>query len=196
MSIAFARPRRTRADANYIPGKIDFSMPFGYDHNETVRKMLAYMRSFGLVRVKQEDTRPIQARGDCQFESISRIINPMFGTNKSANDVRAEITDYMKQHSYRYREFYETQRELDAYLEKMSVPREYGDAVTLQAAADLYEVVFVTISTTNRGKTHVLFSYPQNSETPGVFAVLFFQNSHYQTTPFPEDSFIDEKDYQ
>ncbi|KAF8395251.1 hypothetical protein HHK36_019193 [Tetracentron sinense] len=100
------------------------------------RRLLDRLQLYGLAELK------IQGDGNCQFCSLS---DQLYRTPEHHKFVRQQVINQLKSH----REIYEgcVPMAYGDYLNKMSMSGEWGDHVTLQAAADSYGVkVFIITS--------------------------------------------------
>eukprot|EP01061_Rhynchopus_euleeides_P001847 TRINITY_DN11362_c0_g1_i1.p1 TRINITY_DN11362_c0_g1~~TRINITY_DN11362_c0_g1_i1.p1 ORF type:complete len:241 (+),score=92.81 TRINITY_DN11362_c0_g1_i1:108-830(+) len=87
---------------------------------------------------------PVRGDGNCQFRAISYH---MFRTPDLYADVREETVEYMGRHRDLFlKHTGEGPEAFDAYLARMSRDREWGDHLTLQAAADLYKMRICVIT--------------------------------------------------
>ncbi|RVW97279.1 OTU domain-containing protein [Vitis vinifera] len=95
------------------------------------QRLLDRLQLFDLVELK------VQGDGNCQFRSLS---DQVYCTPEHHQFIRQQVVNQLKS----YPEIYEgyVPMAYDDYLEKMSKTGEWGDHVTLQAAADL--VCFVS----------------------------------------------------
>nr|XP_011459289.1 PREDICTED: uncharacterized protein LOC101296346 isoform X2 [Fragaria vesca subsp. vesca] len=100
------------------------------------QRLLDRLQLYGLVENK------VQGDGNCQFRALA---DQFYQSPEHHEFVRQQIVNQLKS----YPEIYEgyVPMAYDEYLEKMSRSGEWGDHVTLQAAADLYGVkIFVITS--------------------------------------------------
>ncbi|KAF5941344.1 hypothetical protein HYC85_022511 [Camellia sinensis] len=100
------------------------------------QRLLDRLQLYDLVEHK------IKGDGNCQFRALS---DQFYRTSKLHRYVRKQVVNQLKSH----REMYEgyVPMEYGDYLKKMSKSGEWGDHVTLQAAADSYGVkIFVVTS--------------------------------------------------
>ena len=77
----------------------------------------------------------IEADGNCQFRALA---DQLFGDQECYAECRAAAINQLRSEPDRYREF--TTEDWETYVSKMENDGEWGDNITLQAAADYYEV--------------------------------------------------------
>ena len=156
---------------------------------------IEYMDSIGRQLIIPINQTSILSDGQCQFDSISRIVNTRYRTAKTAWDVRQEVMKYMRANIERFKPFITTNSNFNVnlteqekeektkeYLNKMSTIKGWGDNNTLAAAAELYNIAFVTLDTSIPRQTVVTIVY--YPPLPKDYAIIYFQNVHYQLTPF------------
>eukprot|EP01064_Diplonema_japonicum_P029918 TRINITY_DN4956_c1_g1_i1.p1 TRINITY_DN4956_c1_g1~~TRINITY_DN4956_c1_g1_i1.p1 ORF type:complete len:290 (+),score=46.76 TRINITY_DN4956_c1_g1_i1:50-919(+) len=99
----------------------------------TEREILtANLERFGFVETK------VPADGNCQFRSISWYI---YGTDEKHEETRKLVMKHMAAHKELYFFFIEGGEEgYQKYIKKMSRINEWGDHLTMQAAADALQV--------------------------------------------------------
>ncbi|XLU47040.1 hypothetical protein S245_041854, partial [Arachis hypogaea] len=116
----------------------------------------------------------VQGDGNCQFRALS---DQLYNTPDHHDLVRQEVVNQLRSH----REIYEgyVPMEYGAYLEKMSKSGEWGDHVTLQAAADSYCVrIFVMTSFKD---TCCIEIVPHFEKQKGVIFLSFWAEVHYNS---------------
>ncbi|TYI87374.1 hypothetical protein E1A91_D04G130700v1 [Gossypium mustelinum] len=108
---------------------IDEAMP---DHERLLNRLQLY----GFDELK------VQGDGNCQFRALS---DQIYRTPDNHKNVRRQVVNQLKSHSEAYEGY--VPMDYADYLKKMSKSGEWGDHVTLQAAADTYGVrIFVLTS--------------------------------------------------
>ncbi|XP_027934479.1 OTU domain-containing protein DDB_G0284757-like [Vigna unguiculata] len=124
----------------------------------------------------------VQGDGNCQFRALS---DQLFNTPDHHNTVRQEVVNQLRSHPEIYEGY--VPMEYGEYLEKMSKSGEWGDHVTLQAAADSYGVrIFVVTSFKDTCCIEIL----PNFENPrGVIFLSFWAEVHYNSINPQGDSF-------
>ncbi|XP_044473071.1 OVARIAN TUMOR DOMAIN-containing deubiquitinating enzyme 12-like isoform X3 [Mangifera indica] len=89
-------------------------------------RLLSRLRSNGFVELK------VQGDGNCQFCALS---DQLYNTPEHHKYVRRQVVNQLKSHQEIYEGY--VPMEYGEYLKKMSKSGEWGDNITLQAAADL-----------------------------------------------------------
>ena len=88
------------------------------------------LRERGMVETQ------IEADGNCQFRALA---DQLFdGDQERYAECRAAAINQLRSEPDRYREF--ITEDWETYVSRMENDREWGDNITLQAAADYYEV--------------------------------------------------------
>ncbi|KAF5750396.1 hypothetical protein HS088_TW03G00732 [Tripterygium wilfordii] len=99
-------------------------------------RLLTRLQCYGFVELK------VQGDGNCQFRALS---DQLYDTLERHKFVRRQVVNQLKSHPEIYEGY--VPMEYNDYLKKMSKSGEWGDHVTLQAAADAYGVkIFVMTS--------------------------------------------------
>ena len=80
--------------------------------------------------------------GNCQFSVICKSLRSV-GIDRSEETARQEIVEYLENHPH-LQNF--TTVAWPMYIENVAQDGTYGDHLTLQAAADLYNLEFIVIS--------------------------------------------------
>ncbi|KAJ9456548.1 hypothetical protein DIPPA_22758 [Diplonema papillatum] len=96
------------------------------------------LEKYGFVETK------VSADGNCQFRSLAWYL---YGTDAKHQVVRRQVAKHMREHSTLYRDFVEGEEVgFQHFVERMSNENEWGDHLTLQAAADTfnYQIKIVT----------------------------------------------------
>ncbi|XP_010112213.2 uncharacterized protein LOC21396225 isoform X1 [Morus notabilis] len=125
--------------------------------------------------------RRVQGDGNCQFRALS---DQLYRSAEHHGFVRQQIVEQLKGHPEMY-EGYVPMAYVD-YLKKMSKSGEWGDHVTLQAAADWYGVkVFVITSFKDTCSIEIL---PHAQKSNRVIFLSFWAEVHYNSI-YPEGEF-------
>ncbi|KAI4310409.1 hypothetical protein MLD38_035389 [Melastoma candidum] len=122
----------------------------------------------------------VQGDGNCQFRALS---DQLYKTPDDHEYVRQEIVKQLKNH----RDLYEgyVPMDYDDYLVKMSQSGEWGDHVTLQAAADVYEAkIFVITSFKDTCYIEIL---PTGQKPKRDLFLSFWAEVHYNSIYPQED---------
>ncbi|TKY52968.1 Ovarian tumor, otubain [Spatholobus suberectus] len=116
----------------------------------------------------------VQGDGNCQFRALS---DQLYNTPDHHKDVRRQVVNQLKSHPEIYEGY--VPMEYGEYLEKMSKSGEWGDHVTLQAAADSYGVrIFVMTSFKDTCCIEIL---PHFEKPKGVIFLSFWAEVHYNS---------------
>ncbi|XP_050370826.1 OVARIAN TUMOR DOMAIN-containing deubiquitinating enzyme 12-like [Argentina anserina] len=132
------------------------------------QRLLDRLQLYGLVENK------VQGDGNCQFRALA---DQFYRSPEHHEFVRQQIVNQLKS----YPEIYEgyVPMAYDDYLEKMSRSGEWGDHVTLQAAADLYGVkIFVITSFKDTCYIEIL---PNTERSKRVICLSFWAEVHYNS---------------
>ncbi|WJZ88648.1 hypothetical protein VitviT2T_007927 [Vitis vinifera] len=138
------------------------------------QRLLDRLQLFDLVELK------VQGDGNCQFRSLS---DQVYCTPEHHQFIRQQVVNQLKS----YPEIYEgyVPMAYGDYLEKMSKTGEWGDHVTLQAAADLYGVkIFVITSFKDTCYIEIL---PNVQRSERVMLLSFWAEVHYNSIYFKGD---------
>ena len=95
------------------------------------------MRNRLLVRLKRESLREVQVLGDgnCQFRALSE---QLYGNEDSHKAIRARVVEHLRDNETKYAGFVEGTYE--KYVDVMSQEGTWGDHITLQVFANIYNV--------------------------------------------------------
>lgn len=147
-----------------INGEIPSLDEASLDH----QRLLDRLQMYELVESK------VQGDGNCQFRALS---DQFYRTSDHHEFVRHQIVKQLKS----FREMYEgyVPMEYDEYLQKMSKNGEWGDHVTLQAAADLYGVKIFVI-TSFKGTCYIEI-VPNIQKSERVIFLSFWAEVHYNS---------------
>ncbi|XP_019430648.1 PREDICTED: uncharacterized protein LOC109337982 isoform X2 [Lupinus angustifolius] len=116
----------------------------------------------------------VQGDGNCQFRALS---DQLYNTPDHHKFVRRQVVNQLKSHPEIYEGY--VPMEYSDYLEKMSKSGEWGDHVTLQAAADSYGVrIFVMTSFKGTCCIEIL---PHFEKPKGVIFLSFWAEVHYNS---------------
>ncbi|KAG6763524.1 hypothetical protein POTOM_030947 [Populus tomentosa] len=106
--------------------EVDYKMPYGIPPIRKLWVLRSRLKVYYLVENK------VQGDGNCQFRSLS---DQLYDSPEHHKYVREQVIEQLKSQPQMYSSY--VPMAYDAYLEKMSRSGEWGDHVTLQAAADL-----------------------------------------------------------
>uniref|UniRef100_A0A7N0TWD9 ubiquitinyl hydrolase 1 n=1 Tax=Kalanchoe fedtschenkoi TaxID=63787 RepID=A0A7N0TWD9_KALFE len=136
------------------------------------QRLLDRLQMYQLVELK------VQGDGNCQFRALS---DQFYRTIEHHEFVRQQVVDQLKSHREDYEGY--VPMEYSDYLEKMSRNGEWGDHVTLQAAADSYGVkVFVVTSFKDTCYIEII---PTVQKSKRVICLSFWAEVHYNSI-YPE----------
>ncbi|XP_006485628.1 OVARIAN TUMOR DOMAIN-containing deubiquitinating enzyme 9 isoform X1 [Citrus sinensis] len=156
----------------HIP-KINGDIPSPDEEISDHQRMLDRLQLYDLVENK------VQGDGNCQFRSLS---DQLYRSPEHHMFVRQQVVNQLKAHPEIY-EGYVPMAYSD-YLKKMNKSGEWGDHVTLQAAADSYGVkVFVLTSFKDTCYIEILPHVPKSKRA--VIFLSFWAEVHYNSI-YPE----------
>ncbi|XP_073526348.1 uncharacterized protein [Phyllobates terribilis] len=145
---------------SFIPTYSDASM----DHQRLIQRLHVY----GLCEVR------VSGDGNCQFRALS---DQMFKSPEYHKHVRKDIVKQLKEH----RPFYEgyVPMEYKKYYKKIAKSGEWGDHVTLQAAADRFGAKICLL--TSFRDTCFIEILPRVHEPKRVLWLSFWSEVHYNS---------------
>ncbi|XP_068645560.1 OVARIAN TUMOR DOMAIN-containing deubiquitinating enzyme 12-like [Aristolochia californica] len=136
------------------------------------QRLLDRLQLYDLVELK------IQGDGNCQFRALS---DQFYRTTEHHKFVRQQVVIQLKAHPDIYEGY--VPMAYGEYLKKMSMAGEWGDHVTLQAAADSYGVkIFVITSFKDTCYIEIL---PNIQKSKRVIFLSFWAEVHYNSI-YPE----------
>ncbi|XP_031127215.1 OVARIAN TUMOR DOMAIN-containing deubiquitinating enzyme 9-like isoform X2 [Ipomoea triloba] len=138
------------------------------DHERLLNRLLQN----GLVEHK------VEGDGNCQFRALS---DQFYRTPEHHKFVRQEVVNQLRSHPETYEGY--VPMAYDEYLTRMSKSGEWGDHVTLQAAADSYGVKILVI--TSFKDTCYLEILPKIQKSKRVIHLSFWAEVHYNSI-YPE----------
>lgn len=158
----------------HVP-RINGEIPSVDEATSDHQRLLDRLRLYELIELK------VQGDGNCQFRALS---DQFYRTPDHHNFVRQQVVNQLKSHPEIY-EGYVPMAYCD-YLKKMSKSGEWGDHVTLQAAADSYGVkIFVLTSFKDTCYIEIL---PNVEKSKRVIFLSFWAEVHYNSI-YPEGDF-------
>lgn len=138
------------------------------DHQRLLHRLALY----GLVELK------VNGDGNCQFRALS---DQFYRTPEHHRFVRQQVVSQLESHPEMYAGY--VPMDYRDYLKKMSKSGEWGDHVTLQAAADSYGVkVFILTSFKDTCYIEIL---PVVEKSRRVICLSFWAEVHYNSI-YPE----------
>ncbi|GMH09814.1 hypothetical protein Nepgr_011655 [Nepenthes gracilis] len=151
----------------HVP-RINGDIPSVDEATSDHQRLLDRLQLYDLVE------RKVQGDGNCQFRALS---DQFYRTPEHHKFVRRQIVNQLRSHS----EYYEgyVPMEYGEYLKKMSKSGEWGDHVSLQAAADSYGVkIFVITSFKDTCYIEIL---PKVQKSKRVIFLSFWAEVHYNS---------------
>ncbi|KAJ9181559.1 hypothetical protein P3X46_009679 [Hevea brasiliensis] len=138
-------------------------------------RLLNRLQLYDFVEVK------VQGDGNCQFRALS---DQLYNTPDRHKVVRRHVVNQLRSHPEIYEGY--VPMEYGDYLKKMSKSGEWGDHVTLQAAADSYGVKILVM--TSFKDTCYIDILPINQKSKGVIFLSFWAEVHYNSIYFQGDT--------
>ncbi|KAJ8465946.1 hypothetical protein OPV22_028498 [Ensete ventricosum] len=155
----------------HVP-RINGEIPSVDEATSDHQRLIDRLQMYDLVELK------VQGDGNCQFRALS---DQFYRSPEHHKFVRLQVLNQLKTHP----EFYEgyVPMEYGDYLKKLSKSGEWGDHVTLQAAADSYGVkIFVITSFKDTCYIEILPSFQKSKR---VIFLSFWAEVHYNSI-YPE----------
>ncbi|WMV52333.1 hypothetical protein MTR67_045718 [Solanum verrucosum] len=119
---------------------MDFPKCRPYNNNDIISAKSDQQRQRERLELYEFTEQEVSGDGNCQFRSIS---DQIYGSCENHKLVREQVVKQLKFYGELY-EGFAAMEEYDEYLKRMSNCGEWGDNITLQAAADSYGVkIFV-----------------------------------------------------
>lgn len=158
----------------HVP-KINGEIPTIDEATSDHQRLLDRLRVYDLVELK------VQGDGNCQFRALS---DQLYRTPEHHKFVRKQILNQLKSHPEMYEGY--VPMAYSEYLNKISKNGEWGDHVTLQAAADTYGIkIFVLTSFKDTCYIEIL---PVFQKSKRVIFLSFWAEVHYNSI-YPEGDF-------
>ncbi|KAJ8759119.1 hypothetical protein K2173_004126 [Erythroxylum novogranatense] len=148
--------------------KTNGQMPSEDEEVSSHQRLLDRLKVYDLVENK------VEGDGNCQFRALS---DQLYRSPEYHKHVREQIVNQLKIH----REMYEgyVPMSFSEYLKKMDKSGEWGDHVTLQAAADSYGIkIFVITSFKDTCYIEIL---PHSQKSERVIFLSFWAEVHYNS---------------
>ncbi|XP_020229706.1 OTU domain-containing protein DDB_G0284757 isoform X1 [Cajanus cajan] len=155
----------------HIP-KTNEKIPSDDEQISDHQRLLDRLQLYDLVECK------VQGDGNCQFRSLS---DQLYRSSDHHKFVREQIIEQLKSHPEIYAGY--VPGAYSDYLKKMSKSGEWGDHVTLQAAADWYGIKIFVI--TSYKDTCYIEINPQIQKSGRVICLSFWAEVHYNSI-YPE----------
>ena len=138
-------------------------------------KLVERLRDFGLQEFD------VAGDGNCQYRALA---HQLFDNVELHADVRRTACRQLAAEADRYRGFVATEDDVDyeAWVARMACAGEWGDHVTLQAAADAYGTrICLVTSYEDRGILRVEPAEPIEGEEPRTAWLAFWAEIHYSS---------------
>ncbi|KAJ0234872.1 OVARIAN TUMOR DOMAIN-containing deubiquitinating enzyme 10 [Hirschfeldia incana] len=163
----FGRRLNQMVPIPYVPkinGKIPPEEEAVSDHDRLRNRL----EMFDFAEVK------VPGDGNCQFRALA---DQLYKTADCHKHVRRQIVKQLKSRPESYEGY--VPMKFSEYLRKMSRSGEWGDHVTLQAAADVYQVKIMVL--TSFKNTCYIEIIPTSQEFKGVIFLSFWAEVHYNS---------------
>ncbi|KAM3698357.1 hypothetical protein ACJW31_06G182700 [Castanea mollissima] len=155
----------------HVPKTIE-KIPTADEEISDHQRLLERLQLYELVELK------VQGDGNCQFRALS---DQLYRSPDHHASVREQITQQLKCHPEMYGGY--VPMAYNDYLKKMSKSGEWGDHVTLQAAADWFGVkIFVLTSFKDTCYIEIL---PHIEKSKRIIFLSFWAEVHYNSI-YPE----------
>lgn len=155
----------------HVP-RINGEIPSVDEATSDHQRLLDRLQLYDLTELK------VQGDGNCQFRALS---DQFYRTPEHHKFVRQQVINQLKSHPEIYEGY--VPMAYGDYLEKLSRSGEWGDHVTLQAAADSYGVkIFVITSFKDTCYIEIL---PNDQRSKRVIFLSFWAEVHYNSI-YPE----------
>lgn len=158
----------------HVP-RINGEIPSTDEATSDHERLLNRLQLYGFVELK------VQGDGNCQFRALS---DQLYSTPEHHKYVRRLVVNQLKSHPEMYEGY--VPMEYGEYLQKMSRSGEWGDHVTLQAAADSFGVRIIVI--TSFKDTHYIEILPNAKKSKRVICLSFWAEVHYNSIYSQEDT--------
>ncbi|PWA66572.1 cysteine proteinases superfamily protein [Artemisia annua] len=155
----------------HVP-KINGDLPSADEATSDHQRLMDRLQLYDLVELK------VSGDGNCQFRSLS---DQIYRSTDHHKLVREQVVHQLKTHSELYAAY--VPMAYDEYLKKISTDGEWGDHVTLQAAADVFGVkIFVLTSFKDTCYIEIL---PCTQKSKRIIFLSFWAEVHYNSI-YPE----------
>ncbi|CAA0836510.1 Cysteine proteinases superfamily protein [Striga hermonthica] len=151
----------------HIP-RINGDIPSIDEATSDHQRLLDRLQLYDLIEHK------VQGDGNCQFRALS---DQFYRTPEHHKFVRQQVVRQLKAHPEIYEGY--VPMEYADYLKRMSKSGEWGDHVTLQAAADSYGVKIVVV--TSFKDTCYIEILPMDQQSKRVIYLSFWAEVHYNS---------------
>ncbi|CAM8913702.1 unnamed protein product [Rhodiola kirilowii] len=155
----------------HVP-KINGELPSPDDATSDYERLVHRLKVYNLLELK------VQGDGNCQFRALS---DQLYRTPEHHNFVRQQIVKQLQSNQEIYQGY--VPMTFGEYLKKMSKSGEWGDHLTLQAAADSYGIKIVVL--TSFKDTCYIEILPEVQKSKRVIYLSFWAEVHYNSI-YPE----------
>ncbi|ESQ40231.1 hypothetical protein EUTSA_v10013954mg [Eutrema salsugineum] len=170
----FGRRLNQMVPIPYVP-KINGEIPPEEEAVSDHERLRNRLEMFDFAEVK------VPGDGNCQFRALA---DQLYKTADRHKHVRRQIVKQLKSRPDSYEGY--VPMDFSEYLKKMSRSGEWGDHVTLQAAADAYRVKIVVL--TSFKNTCYIEILPTSQESKGVIFLSFWAEVHYNSIYLNRDT--------
>ncbi|KAK9678041.1 hypothetical protein RND81_11G184200 [Saponaria officinalis] len=164
---AIARRLSNLAPVPVVP-RVNSFFPTLSDANTDHERLLQRLQVYGLFEVR------VSGDGNCQFRALS---DQMFKLPDYHKFVRKEVVKQLKENKSLYEGY--VPMKYKRYYKKMAKNGEWGDHVTLQAAADRFAAKICLL--TSFRDTCFIEIVPQNQEPRRELWLSFWSEVHYNS---------------
>ncbi|XP_074309232.1 OVARIAN TUMOR DOMAIN-containing deubiquitinating enzyme 12 [Silene latifolia] len=164
---AVARRVSNLAPVPVVP-RINSFFPTLSDANLDHQRLLQRLQAYGLLEVR------VAGDGNCQFRALS---DQMFKSPEHHKFVRKEVVKQLKEQKSSYESY--IPMKYKHYYKKMAKSGEWGDHVTLQAAADRFAAKICLL--TSFRDTCFIEIVPQNHPPQRELWLSFWSEVHYNS---------------
>ncbi|KAG8376574.1 hypothetical protein BUALT_Bualt09G0077600 [Buddleja alternifolia] len=151
----------------HIP-RINGDIPSVDEATSDHQRLLDRLKLYDLIEHK------VQGDGNCQFRALS---DQFYRSPEHHKFVRQQVVSQLKAHPEMYEGY--VPMEYADYLKTLSKSGEWGDHVTLQAAADSYGVKILVV--TSFKDTCYIEILPQDQKSKKVIYLSFWAEVHYNS---------------
>ncbi|KAL2525870.1 Cysteine proteinases superfamily protein [Abeliophyllum distichum] len=152
---------------SHVP-KINGEIPCVDEVTSDHQRLLDRLQLYDLVELK------ISGDGNCQFRSLS---DQIYRTPEHHKFVREQVVNQLKSHPELYENY--VPMAYASYVQKMKKTGEWGDHVTLQAAADSYGIKISVI--TSFKDTCYIEILPHTQKSNRIIFLSFWAEVHYNS---------------
>ncbi|XP_074575302.1 OVARIAN TUMOR DOMAIN-containing deubiquitinating enzyme 12-like [Curcuma longa] len=164
---AIARRLSNLSSVPHVP-RVNTFFPSFSDASLDHQRLFQRLNVYGLYEVK------VSGDGNCQFRALS---DQLYRSAEYHKHVRKEIVKQLKE----FRSYYEgyVPMKYKRYYKKMAKSGEWGDHVTLQAAADKFQAKICLL--TSFRDTSFIVIMPQNQAPQRELWLSFWSEVHYNS---------------